>query len=592
MRSTLKYIFTYRQHVLDRCMLYLSLAISCVVLFHIGYNTHLETALIVDQWIRFSYYFLGFAVLLRTFLSIYVLQQVKIVHYGSFILLGYILVVAIAQSTSWNLIPFLSNSEALYLGIFLILLTELSKSSLFFDTFYFNPTLLFVCSFLGLILIGSLLLLLPKTVQGPPLRFVDALFMSTSAVCITGLSVIDTATQLTDFGKTVLLILIQLGGLGIMTFTGFFGYFFSGGFSYKNQLMFSEILGQNKVGSVINTLLKIIFVTLFFELLGAVFLFVSVPYSNFDRVTDHVFFAVFHSVSAFCNAGFTIVEGGLRNIDFRFNYEMQLVLTSLFILGGLGFTMVFNTYTLIKRWFINLYRRIFHGERFRYKAWVISFNTRLIGWSSMVLMVFATIATLLLEQDGSLAEHKTIYGKLVTAVFTGNSSRTSGFNTIDMETVSLPFTMVIMLLMWVGASPGSTGGGIKNTTLAIALLNIASLAKGRDHLELFHRRISKDSVNKAFAIIVLSLLAIGISTCLLAVTDSERGLKALAFEAFSAYATCGLSLGITHLMSDGGKVILICTMFAGRVGLLTLLVTIVKNYKNRSYTYPEEQVLF
>jgi trk system potassium uptake protein TrkH len=573
-------------------MLYLSLAVSLLVLFHLGYNNHPDTARIIDDWIQFAYYFLGGLVLIRTVLSIYVFKEIKIVHYGSILLIGYISLVAIAQNTTWDLIPFLDHSEALYLGIFLLLLTELSKSSLFFDTFYFNPTLLFVCSFLGLILLGAILLVLPKTVHGPPLRFVDALFMATSAVCITGLSVIDTATQLTDFGKTILLILIQLGALGIMTFTGFFGYFFSGGFSYKNQLMFGEIIGQNKVGSVVNTLLKIIFVTLFFELIGAVFLFVSVPSEQFDGMADHLFFALFHAVSAFCNAGFSIVEGGLRQVDYRFNYEMQLVLTGLFILGGLGFTMVFNFYTLLKRWFYNLYRRLFYGERFRHKAWVVTFNNRLIAWSSLFLILFATLATLIFEYDGALAEHPSWYGKLTTALFTGNSSRTSGFNTIDMEQVSLPFTMIIMLLMWIGASPGSTGGGIKNTTFAIALLNIASLARGRDHLELFHRKVSDDSVNKAFAIIMLSLVAIGICICLLTVTDSRHGLKALAFEAFSAYATCGLSLGITPFLSDGGKVVLICTMFIGRVGMLTLLVTLIKNLKNRTYSYPEEKVLY
>lgn len=592
MRSTLRFIFTYRQHIIDRCMLYLSLLASLLVLFHLGYNTHPETALIIDQWIKGAYYLLGGLVLLRTVLSIYVLRELKILHYGSLLLLVYIWIVALAQNTNWNLIPFLDHAEALYLGIFLLFLTELSKSSLFFDTFYFNPTLLFVCSFLGLILLGALLLVLPKTVYGTPLRFVDALFMSTSAVCITGLSVIDTATQLTPFGKTVLLILIQLGGLGIMTFTGFFGYFFSGGFSYKNQLMYGEIIGQNKVGSVISTLLKIISVTLFFEFIGAVLIFISVPSSQFEHLSEHIFFSVFHAVSAFCNAGFSIIEGGMRHIDFRFNYEMQLVLTGLFILGGLGFSMVFNFYSLLKRWTWNLYKRIRYGERYHYKAWVVTFNNRLIAWSSLALVLFATLATFLFEYQGALSEHSSWYGKWVTALFMGNSSRTSGFNTIDMQHISLPFTMIIMLLMWIGASPGSTGGGIKNTTFAIALLNIASLVRGRDHLEIFHRKVSSDSVNKAFAIIMLSLLATGICICLLTITDSSFGIKALAFEAFSAYATCGLSLGITPLLSDGGKVILMCTMFIGRVGLLTLLVTIIKNFKNKSYKYPEEKVLF
>src|SRR5690606_29264476 len=161
------------------------------------------------------------------------------------------------------------------------------------------------------ILIGTLLLMLPKAGVEHPLRFIDALFMATSAVCITGLSTVDVATVFSSFGHTVLLILIQLGGLGIMTFTGFFGYFFSGGFSYKNQLMYSEFLGQNKVASVINTLLKIIFLTLLFEVIGAVFIFFGTEASDFESNGDRVFFAVFHAVSAFCNAGFSTVTDGL-----------------------------------------------------------------------------------------------------------------------------------------------------------------------------------------------------------------------------------------------------------------------------------------
>src|SRR5690606_3439321 len=231
------------------------------------------------------------------------------------------------------------------------------------------------------------------------------------------------------------------------------------------------------------------------------------------------------------------------------------------------------------------------GRPFIYKAWAISFNSRLIAWSTGLLIVFGTVITFLLEYHHTLAEHQGFWAKLAAAFFTGTSSRTAGFNTAEMADFTRPTVMVIMLLMWIGASPGSTGGGIKTTTFAVAFLNIISLARGKDDLEIFRRRISNDAVNKAFAIIMLSLFAIGASIFALTITDSDKSLLDIAFECFSAYATAGLSLGITPELSDAGKVIITLTMFIGRVGLLTLLVALVRNVKSKSYQYPQEKVL-
>lgn len=592
MLSDLRYIFKYREKTVDRMMLYISLACCLAVLFHIGYNTNQITEHYFESSIPWIFYGLFFLSFLRTALAIAAKRQVSVSHYGGIALIIYFTLITIGRSSGNDFFNFLRQSEWLYLGIFAVFLTELSKSSLFFDNFYFNPTILFVISFLFLILIGTLLLMLPKAGAEYPLRFIDALFMATSAVCITGLSTIDVATVFSPFGHTVLLILIQLGGLGIMTFTGFFGYFFSGGFSYKNQLMYSEFLGQNKVASVINTLLKIIFVTLLFEAIGAVFIFFSTEASDFETNGDRAFFAVFHAVSAFCNAGFSTATDGLYHTSIRYNYSVQLIIAWLFITGGFGFGIVFNLYTFVKRWAISFFQKLVANKPYVYRAWVINFNTRLVMWMTGVLLVASTVLTFILEYGNTLQEHHTLWGKWVAAFFMGNSSRTAGFNVVDMNMLSFPTLMLSTLLMWIGAAPGSTGGGIKTTTFAVAILNIVSLARGKDKLEIFGRHVAPDSVNKAFAIIALSIFAVGITVFGLSITDGHLGILPITFESFSAYATCGLSLGITPQLSAAGKAIVIGSMFVGRVGLLTLLVALIKNVKNRSYEYPQEKVLF
>ncbi len=591
--QSIKYFVRHRQDIIDNVALYLCLFTSLITIIHLGFTPSPKTEKLFSQGIVIAFYVLFIGNFIRTALSIWAGKMFHAKHYAGILVFAVFLIIAITRLIDPKETYFFAKDEWIYLGIFSLTLAEISRSSLFLDKLYFNPTLLFVISFIGLVLLGAFLLMLPNSIQhGPPLSFIDALFMATSAVCITGLSVVDVGHTFSFFGQSILLVLIQLGGLGIMTFTGFFGYFFSGGFSFKNQLMYGEILGQNKVGAVINTLLKIISVTLLLELIGAILIFFSVPKSQFNTFSDHVFFSVFHAVSAFCNAGFTIVENGFSGTNLKFNYEFQLVLVSLFILGGLGFIIVFNGYTYFKRLFNNVYHRLIHGRSFIHKAWIISFNARLMAWSSFVLIVLSTLIFLIGEYHHSLQEHQGFLNKFIAALFMGNTSRTSGFSLIELNELSMPIIMSIMILMWIGASPGSTGGGIKNTTFAISLLNIISLARGKDQLEIFKRRISQDSINKAFAIIMLSVLAMAIALIGLTITDDDKAFRSLVFEVISAYATCGLSLGITPELSDSGKMIITATMFIGRVGFLTLLVAIIKNYKNKSYTYPEEKVLF
>lgn len=585
----------YKNHnqKIDRFILYVSLLTSIAIIFNTGYNTNAFTQQAFQKGVFLVFQLLTFALFVRNILLL--------THYGKegklkfaeiLLLLYYLFVVFVHYADYFTEVSEFQREEWIYVGIFALFLIEISKQSLFFDKLFFNPTILFVLSFIVLIFIGTVLLLLPNITKGVPLTLVDALFMSTSAVCITGLSTVDVASTLTPFGQTILIVLVQIGGLGIMTFTGFFGYFFSGGFSYRNQLMYTEILSENKLASVVKSLLKIVLVTFFFEAIGAVLIFFNSNPIVFQSSSDRIYFAIFHAVSSFCNAGFSTVPDGLQHPSLRNNFPIQLTIAFLFILGGLGFGIVFNFYALIKRWAINIYRRIFFHKPFVYKAWVVSFNSRIIALTTIVLLVTGTIAFFFLEYYHTLDVKNSFGGKLTTAFFLSATPRSAGLSPVNLNGLAFPSLLLMLFLMWVGASPGSTGGGIKTTTFAIAILNIVSLVRGKDRLEIFKRQVSTDSIQRAFAIITISIVTLGISLLILTITDGALGLKNLMFECVSAYGTVGLSLGITEQLSSAGKMVLACIMFIGRVGALTLLVGLISNTKMKTYSYPEEKVLF
>ncbi|MCA5005885.1 ATPase [Sphingobacterium sp. WQ 366] len=592
MASFLKFVFRYRQGIVDRVMFYVSMICALTVIVHVGYITNPNIALYTGQAIVIMFYGLFFMELLRTGSYIYASQRINVSQYSGIVVVTSIFVIVLARISGVDFLSYFARDEWMYFGIGVIFLSELSKSSLFFDNFYFNPTILFVISFIGLILIGTLLLMLPRTTLHAPLSFVDAFFMATSAVCITGLAVTDISSNFSLFGQSVILTLIQVGGLGIMTFTGFFGYFFSGGFSFKNQLMFGEILGENKLNSVISTLLTIISITLLFELIGAVFIFFSIESAHFDNVGQQIFFSVFHSISSFCNSGFTILPDGIANDNYRYNYGFQIVLALIFVLGGMGFGTVYNFYTYVKSQIEALIQAVVNKKRFKHKAQQFSFNTKFIVLCNMVVLVLATVSYYVMEQNYTLSEDKSVIGEWVTSFFMANASRSAGFNSVNINFLNIPTLIMITTLMWVGVAPGSTGGGVKVTTIALAFMNIIALARGKDSIEIFRRRIAAESINKAFAIIILSVLTITFSFILLNVTDPQQEMIPLLFEVVSAYTTCGLSMGVTPSLSAAGKLVVIITMFVGRVGMLTLLVAFIKNTKNKSYIYPTEKLLF
>ncbi|HEY0751167.1 MAG TPA: potassium transporter TrkG, partial [Chitinophagaceae bacterium] len=295
---------------------------------------------------------------------------------------------------------------------------------------------------------------------------------------------------------------------------------------------------------------------------------------------------------AFCNAGFSTYSYGLYEPLIRFNYVLQFFIAVLIILGGLGFPIVFNLFRYLKVRAINRYRSLTGVSKREYFPKLININSRLALVMTIFLLGIGFFAYFFFEQSHSLKQHPTVIGKIFTSFFGSVTPRTAGFNTVDLTALSLPTVMIYLLLMWIGASPGSTGGGIKTTTAGVALLNMAAILRGKDRSEFFKSEISHHSVRRAFAIILLSLLFIGFSIFLITINDSDKGLIKIAFEVFSAFSTVGLTLGITPNLTVPSKLVIILTMFIGRVGMITLLVAFIRQSKQLYYRFPKEEIAF
>lgn len=486
-----------------------------------------------------------------------------------------------------TLSPVLYKPLWVKLAVLLTFVREFSELKLSYKRTVLNPAQLFIASFLGIILLGTLLLLLPRaTYTG--ISFINALFTSTSAVCVTGLVVVDTGSYFTEFGQVIIMCLMQIGGLGILTFASYFSYFFKGGSTYENQLVLSDVTSSQNIGKVFSTIRHIILITFSIEIVAGIMIYLSLNAALFQSQYDRLFFSAFHAVAAFCNAGFSTLSGSLYEETYRFNYALQIIIILTFVLGGLGFPIVANIVNYIKYRVAIVFS--FNGIKTGYRPWVLTLSSRITLITTFSIMAVAFVAFFIIEYHNTLAEHSGI-GKVVTALFGATTPRSAGFNSLDTAALSFPALMLVFLLMWIGASPASTGGGIKTSTFAIATLNILSLAKGKSRIEIFRREIADISVRRASAIISLSLIVIGAGVFAISFFESEKDIMSIAFECFSAYSTCGLSLGITAELNSASKFVVIVIMFVGRVSMLSILIAILKKVKHGNYRYPTEEII-
>ena len=450
---------------------------------------------------------------------------------------------------------------------------------------YFNPAIVFVGSFLILILSGSFLLMLPSaTTHG--INFTNALFTSTSAVCVTGLTVVDTSSSFTIVGQSIILVLIQLGGIGILTFTSFFAFFFRGSSSFKEGLNTKDFLAQESLTDIFRAALNVVIFTLAVELIAAIFIYFSI--NNNLSIHNKIFFSIFHSISAFCNAGFSIFSAGLFDNSVRFNYAFQWIIMILIVFGGLGHHIIFNFYKYLKTYVTEIFnKKIVHK-----RVPIITLNSKIVIYTTIILLLGGWVFLYISEYNNTLMDHSTIFGKITNAAFGSVTPRTAGFNVIDYSQMTVPSLLFVIFLMWVGASPISTGGGIKTSTFALATLNIYATARGKSRIQIFGRRFTAESTSRAFAILYISLIIIGTAILMMLIFEpKDTPLLNVVFECFSAFSTVGLSLNFTPTLSDPSKYLLIVVMFLGRIGMLNLMIGLMRQINHQFYELPKENIL-
>ncbi len=501
----------------------------------------------------------------------------------------------------WIENPFLQYVNYLFFCLFILICIEITKSSSALSEFKIKPSTTFIFSFILLILLGTFGLMLPACSVGvdESMSFLDALFTSVSASCVTGLAVVDTGQFFTFKGKIVILLLAQLGGIGIVSFATFFATFLSKGVSLKHKTIIQDVLSSEDLSSATGLLRKVIFLTLLIEALGSIFIFFSWD-SNlvFNNLFQKIFYSIFHSISAFCNAGFSLFPDSLNTyivsdettefnasgmvIDLRHMYGLHIVIGFIIIFGSFGFTTIEEIFSPKKI-----------ADRFRNPWKKYSIGTSISLYSTVILILIGMVAVFFLEID-ELREDRTLFESLVASFFQSVTTRTAGFNSMDFGSMK-PSTIIVMIfLMFIGAAPGSTGGGIKSSTFYVLLLSSIGIIRGQERIVVRKRTISDDNIKRSYSIFMFAAIYNLVAIFVLTITELDNpniDILPLVFEQISAFGTAGLSMGITGELSSIGKVIIILSMYIGRVGTLTLALALSSTVQTNKFQYPEAHVM-
>jgi trk system potassium uptake protein TrkH len=464
-------------------------------------------------------------------------------------------------------------------AIVAMLLSRTRRVKNFITLFSLQPAQLMLMSFAGVILFGTVLLMLPAaTVSGQSTTLLNAFFTATSATCVTGLIVYDTATHFTFFGQLVILALIQVGGLGIMTFSVSFALLMRRGVSMKEQSIMQDVLDQDTLMSVKRLVGFIVAMTFLLETIGAVILY-NTWRPLFLGTTETLWHAVFHSVSAFCNAGFSTFSNSL--MGFSGDAPTSLTIGALIVLGGIGFVVIGDFYQALRG---RLFRRTKRRHTFRIQSRLA------LGWTGGLIL--AGTGLIYWIEQGKLLENLSLDHALLVSLFQSISTRTAGFNSCSIGALQPATLFIFIILMFIGACPGGTGGGIKTTTPAVLWAVIRSGFLRRSETELYRRTIPMAVVQKAVMVLCASLLLVCGATAVMVIVEPDMDFLYLFFETVSAFGTVGLSTGITGGLSEAGRLVIALLMFIGRLGPLTIgFAFILHSRQPAKYSYSEERIM-
>lgn len=586
-------LYTHRAYVvsfLHIASIIVSLIAIAAIIYQHGFPQTPENLKVTESIIEISLVFYVLKFLIRIFYDFHPSDFIKNNRFEAILLLLIVVDQLVSWLTGYHIIqqfmraigfPGIHTYYNLFIQFyfFLIIAVELGKAGRFIEYIHVGPSGLLAISFIFIILAGTGLLLLPEmTVSG--ISAIDALFTSTSACCVTGLVVVDTSVCFTLKGKTIIMLLIQVGGLNIISFATLFATFYRNSAGIKMQSLIKDLVSTDKLSNTRGLLQKIFLYSIFIEITGAILLFITWPNELIFRgIGEKIYFSVFHSVSAFNNAGFGLFTDNLYDITVRHAYNLQLVIAALIFLGGIGFIVLEDVFAL---------RNIRERRNIRWKR--LQAHSRIALYTSAILIAAGAIVFFLVEYNHSISGYG-IYGSIVSSVFQSVTCRTAGYNTVDFTHLGQPILIFMMFLMFIGASPGSTGGGIKTTTFSVILRSAISTIKGKKNVEIVKHTISSDTISRAYSIALFSISLIFIATFILSITEPDKSFISLLFEEISAFATVGLSVGITSSLSLAGKSIIILTMYIGRIGTLTLALAITKRIVYSKYRYSEINVL-
>jgi trk system potassium uptake protein TrkH len=451
---------------------------------------------------------------------------------------------------------------------------ETSTTSSFLFRLKLQPAQVVLLSFGGWILLGSLVLMLPVSANpGKSIAFIDALFMSTSATCVTGLASISLVDDLSVFGQMVLLVLLQVGGLGIMTLSSSIAVIMGRNLQMREQVIMQDVLDTSGSEELLKLVVNIIQYTFAIEFVGALLLTIGFYQEGFE-IGQSIYYGFYHAISAFCNAGFALWNNNLE--DFKFSPIIHFTIAFLIILGGIGFSVIKELIVSVKQ------KRSFRN---------FSVHTKIVLTTNTMFLIGGTLYLFFGEYLHTFNDYS-LWEKFQVAFFQSTTTRTAGFNTINFSLLQPHCIYLMLLFMFVGASPGSTGGGVKTTTFAILLQSVTATLKGKQDVEFFERTIPAQTVVKSIAIFIICIIVVSVGVLIMARVEPDKSFLSLLFEVVSAFGTVGLSLGITPFLSVIGKLCIVALMFLGRVGPLTLVLAVGSRVILPSEVeYPEGKVL-